>query len=130
MSTLAAGTPLFSLPPKNAGGMMKNVKAVLPSATTTSHKNFMGVTVRSGEEIGTDGASVVLQRNGVALIRVKGPVSHGDTVGLSPEHDYLEKDKTPAVGVVQEDHTGGTTVALLLVRIGQATSSGGDARWS
>lgn len=118
--TLPGGTPGWSAP--------NDARMAMPAATTSSHVVFRGVTARSGEDAA---APLNMITQGKALGRVKGPVSPGTALTLSPGNDYLvsqtDQQTLPAVAgaraTIEDD-----SVKLIPIFIGGgAGGGGGDA---
>lgn len=122
-ATIPVGTPLRKTPMVEGGGSAPNVKttAVLPAAATSVDNIFGGVTVRNNEPASRP---VRVQTSGIALIRVRGPISANDMVGLgSGTEDYLVKDGSPGVGLAHQNITA-DEIKLIPVRIGAGGNSG------
>jgi hypothetical protein len=123
--TLAAGTPLWSLPgTSNANGPRSNTTSVPPSATTPTaqHSVFAGVTTRDSETGGA-GQQINVQRSGTIYVRVMGPVQVGAPVGQVTAQgtgipDYLSPSASSNfVGTAQEAIST-ATVQLIRVETG------------
>lgn len=107
-----------------AGAANTNTQAVMPTAVVpTTHKVFMGVTVRHNEDAGSP---MQTQATGVAPVRVQGPVGADDAVGLSTAapFDVLVKNGTVNVGKALQVIADGS-VKVILVRLG---SGGGGSQ--
>lgn len=131
--TLPVGTPLWKrsaataeLDPgtgRQARGK-EHTTAVMPSAVSTEHDVFVGVTTRHNENAA---AKIWLQNTGTMLARVQGPVSVGDTVVRAEGADYLVgqtsgADGAPVVGTAREDLT---TQEIKLIRVVSPAGGGG-----
>lgn len=124
--SIPIGSVFVKAPNTVSAGKMTNTLAIPQSAGGVSHKIFAGVSVRNTESIdATKGAVIRLQNTGVALVRVLGPVSVGDSLVTAPtaNHDALvKKDATGSsassihVGIALQDITSGTK--LIRVQLG------------
>lgn len=120
---IAVGTPLRkrSLTVGSNNVANTNTLCVLPAAATSEDKIFGGVTVRQNEAAG---GPVKVQTQGIALIRVRGPVNENESVGLgSGTEDYLVTGSSASVGVAHQKIADATT-QLIPVRIGAGGGGG------
>lgn len=134
MSTLLVGTPLWKAPTvaPTSGEQNSSTLVVLPTATTTAHTIFSGVTVRNGED---SRYPLQVQTTGMALVRVRGPVIVGDTLVAAPgatskdtpvleRGSYLikqtETSTAPVAGTAKAPITTAVT-KLIWVLLGQGT---------
>lgn len=124
--TLAAGTPLFKSPNSTTAGVKGGTHAVLPTQNTSSHKEFVGVTVQDGQVIdGTTGGECSVVVEGSVLARVMGPAEEGQTVGysLGTNSDYLNAASYDVkVGRLLESITV-TDIKLVRVSVDRSTPS-------
>ncbi len=130
MSLLKIGTPLWKLPSVlSVANKWSNTRPVLPSATTADHSEFVGVTVRDDESVGT-GRGLQVQRTGDILVRVLGPVSFGEVVGQVVGADYLSSSSTTfPVGTSLQTIAAPTiagTATLIKVRTSSASTGRTD----
>ena len=125
--TLPVGTPLWSpgMVPNPSTGAPENMRPVMPSAVSTDHKVFRGVTVRQDEDAAK---TIAAAPHGIILVRAKGPVVVGDTLGKEAGADYLAVDGEPAVGKARQAISG-TGVQLIETSVGGGGGTGGDGRW-
>lgn len=108
--------------------------AIDPLNVNGHHNFFVGVTVADGVD---RTRRFRVQRTGLALVRVQGPVEMNDPVGLSDGTDptvnaALVKDGMPAVGVVKQaianDDDDNPQIQLVQVELGAGAPSGGESR--
>ena len=74
-----------------------------------------------------------IQRSGLMLIRVKGPVAVGDKLVMSPGHDYLVKesgDTTPIVGEAREANASAEVRLIQVMAPAGGGGTGGEALWA
>lgn len=129
--TVPAGSIFVSRPHAASPSASETTMPVVASKANSAHVMFSGVSVREGEAIdGTHGAIVRLQKNGRALVRVRGPVVRGDMVKLHPGlgeslvgENYLSTSGTgdtvgKACQAIEDD-----SVALIQVDIGAGSGS-------
>lgn len=119
---LPVGTPLWKKPTTSDG---KNTVPVPPEGVTSAHTVFAGVTVRDGEDCAKP---FRVQTQGVACVRVKGPVEVNTPVGWVQGYGYLEANATPSVGVAMQKITA-SDVQLVQVRLGSGGGGSGLPVW-
>lgn len=111
--TIAVGSVFLKKPTEQ--------RAVVGNRADADHVIFAGISVRNGEQVdASHGASFGLQRNGVALARVKIPATRGDSVLTNTDQNYLSTDGNGSVvGSVVQDVTGTTgAIKLAYVNLG------------
>ena len=130
--TVQFGTPLWKTPNTVTGQPTvdsSNTGSVASrSPITAEHTVFAGASVYHG----STWAVARVRNEGVILVRVKGPVKAGETVGRpsSDSADYLEKNKEDVVGTALQGIKS-TDTRVIQVRVGGGGGGGGgDARWS
>jgi hypothetical protein len=122
LGLMPAGTVIRRTPSASGSGV--NTVATAPDAIGPEDTIFMGVTVRDSED---PTGSFKVQKTGVALVRVQGPVNATDAVGLADSvtgWEYLTAGGIPPVGVALQSITD-TSVRLIQVSLG--TGGGGSA---
>lgn len=113
--TLPIGTPLWKKPVAVTDGVATNTLCVPPASTTDACSEFVGVTVRDGEN---DAGEIRVQRTGDVLARVIGPFKVGDLACFSAGSTHLAVNNgKAAVGRTLQAITGGG-VTLIAVRTG------------
>jgi hypothetical protein len=115
-----------------SGGAITQTRPIDQGSTlTTAYSEFAGVTVKQAHEIdGTKGAQIPLQRTGLALCRVRGPVTAGDTVGIKTT--VMDPANRAGALASSPDHAVGralqsiatATVQLCRVELGVGGSGG------
>ena len=101
--SMPAGTVIRKAPTTiTAGAPNTNTVATWPGSITSADSVFVGATVRQGEDTMK---SFKVQRSGVTLVRVQGPVAANAAVGLAGSvvgWEYLTAGGTPSVGMVRQ----------------------------
>lgn len=133
MGTLNAGTPLWQKPPEWSvtHGRLINTLPAHPLGLTADHTVFAGVTVRDGED---ETHPLKVATDGPCLVRVKGPVAVGESVGRANPADSGAKDYLaatavaggPACGTARQAVATGST-KLIQVMLGGGGSSDGSS---
>lgn len=121
--TMPIGTVIRKKPTTMTFSGNTNTVATSPDAISPQDTVFVGVTVRQDEPVDKP---FKVQRTGLALARVQGPVSVDDSLGLASsatDWEYLVKDGTPSVGKAQQEITG-ETVTLIQVALGSGGGGG------
>ncbi|MHB9009758.1 MAG: hypothetical protein ACYDC1_22820 [Limisphaerales bacterium] len=129
--TLPVGTPLWKKASVNTGGRLSDAQPALPTAVTTGHAVFAGVTVRKDENAQRP---LNVATNGRVLARVQGPAAPGDPLGRAPiaggtAQDFLVKatDSSPVVGQARQTVASGITALVEVMLGGVGGGSGGGA---
>ena len=126
--TMPAGTVIRKKPTAIGIDAAPNTHTVAtrPDQMTSDSNIFVGVTVRDGED---PQAPFNVQRTGIALVRVKGPVKANDGVGLddgdSNDWEYLSPGGSVPVGTAKQDITD-SSIKLIEVDLGVGGSGGGE----
>lgn len=127
--TLPAGTPLWKEPGTLGNtGSLEPSECPRPAATTSAHREFVGVTVRDQESTGTP---MAVQNTGMVLVRARGPVAVHTALVRADGHDYLKADdgSSPAVLTALQDVPEGETRLIRAFSAG-GSSSGGPWYWA
>lgn len=116
---MPAGTVIRKAP-TTMGAPNTNTVATPTEDLTEADSVFVGVTVRDNE---ATTKPFKVQRSGVALARVQGPVKANDAVGLSADTAYLVAGGTPSVGLVRQEILD-DSVKLIEVDLGSGGGGG------
>ena len=120
---LPAGTPVLASPSKPNVG-------VLPASTTTAQKVLVGITTQHS----APAVRVYVQNTGRAAVRVKGPVSAGDTLAVAPGQDYLVRaaDATNDAATVATcwQDIADTSIKVVFCDLTAGGEGGGEAVWA
>ena len=116
---MPAGTVIRKAP-TTIGAPNTNTVATPTEDLTEADSVFVGVTVRDNE---ATTKPFKVQRSGVALARVRGPVKANDAVGLSADTAYLVAGGTPSVGLVRQEILD-DSVKLIEVDLGSGGGGG------
>jgi hypothetical protein len=115
-TTLPSGVPLWKTAVKN------RPKPVAPADSTAEDTPvFAGVTVTHENPVAQN---MPVATSGRVLVRALGPVAEGDSLGMSPGHDYLEVNGFPSVGVAQGRIASGTKLVWCDLGGGGSTGVG------
>jgi hypothetical protein len=119
--TLPVGTPLWVKPYAQARA---NTLAALPAASTDEHQVLAGVTIFDGDSATKE---VTVATGGVVPVRVRGPVTKGESLRQAPGADYLVSsgDGEPA-GVTVLDAVPANVTRLVLGQFGGGGVGGGE----
>lgn len=121
--TMPIGTVIRKKPTTIGGGANTNTVATSPDAVSPQDNVFVGVTVRQDEPVDKP---FKVQKTGTALVRVQGPVSVDDSLGLAAsttDWEYLIKDGSPGVGKALQNISA-DTVQLIQVALGSGGGGG------
>lgn len=123
---LPAGAPLWQAPARSSvdTGAPLN-RPVLPVAAGSAHRVLAGVTTRQNE---SPLGEVPIVDQGRVLVRAKGPVSLGDSLGRSDGHDYVVAGGADPALVARGEIVG-TGIKLILAEFGGGGGASVSARW-
>ena len=106
MSTVVIGTVFVKQPNILADHSLSHTVPIINPGNPLAYSEFAGVTVRDAEPITSGGCIVRLQRTGIGLAQVRGPVSANDAVGLKDGIIQLAGTPDVPVGICLQNLPG------------------------
>lgn len=125
INPVRVGTPFVTQGLVRTGSSpLQNTRAFTWNDTADPNYTFVGVSVRENEPVGTNGATLKLQSEGVAIVTVKGPVAINDFVGFKSGEGNVVGLPTQVIGKAQQAIPAGATKRIkVLLGIGKSTGS-------